>query len=257
MSESIQGLGILWVQSRISATSKDILDEATFLKWYDDEHITEVVSTSGIHSGFRYIDVNKTSACGNSANPTPFLAFYPLKDIAFTLSDEFKKINIRSDLLPGSGIVYDLAEFDISCMGFINATARKGEAERAKYVLTSGIRHEKEAGVDSIEEYYNKQIDTLSQQDGYIRTLRFKLLFARTNAQSRALKGLPTTDEPYPEPSAWLAVHEFSEEPSASVVVGLSQGLSEAKAKYDWGPTQNEVHLWSLQKVHGEGKLFE
>ena len=37
-----------------------------------------------------------------------------------------------------------------------------------------------------------------------------------TNAQSRALKGLPTTDAPAPEPPTWLAMHEFDEAVSVS-----------------------------------------
>ncbi|KAH7355795.1 hypothetical protein BKA66DRAFT_474924 [Pyrenochaeta sp. MPI-SDFR-AT-0127] len=256
MSEAIRGPGILWVQSRVSPTSKDILDETTFLKWYDDEHITEVVSTSGIRSGFRYIDVKKTSPCGNPANPTPFLAFYPLEDLAFTLGDEFKKINIKSIHLPGSGIIYDMADFDISSMAYLNSTPRKIKGE-PKYLLSSGIRTEKESELDGIDEYYNKQIDDVSREKGYIRTLRFRLLYARTNAQSRALKGLPTTEEPYPEPSTWLAVHEFSETPGSVVVASLEQDLSETAKKHGWGKTQSEVHVWSLEKVHGEGKFFE
>ena len=44
-------------------------------------------------------------------------------------------------------------------------------------------------------------------------------MYARTNSQSRALKGLPTTDAPAPEPPTWLAMHEFDE------VVGLPAEL--------------------------------
>jgi hypothetical protein len=53
MSAPVQGPGILYVRSRIASSAKDVLDEKTFLKWYDEEHITEVVDTSGIKSGFR------------------------------------------------------------------------------------------------------------------------------------------------------------------------------------------------------------
>jgi hypothetical protein len=49
----------------------------------------------------------------------------------------------------------------------------------------------------------------IAKAKGYLRTTRFKLAYARNNAQSRALKGLPTTDEPAPEPPTWLALHEF------------------------------------------------
>jgi hypothetical protein len=49
----------------------------------------------------------------------------------------------------------------------------------------------------------------LSKYEGYLRTTRFKLADARANPQSRALKGLSTTDEPAPTPPVWLALHEF------------------------------------------------
>ena len=127
---AIQGPGILFVRSRISPTSKDTLTESKFLEWYDDEHIPEVVSTSGIRSAFRYVDANKTSPMGNSQNMKPFLAFYPMLDLVFTLSDEFKKIKVASSDLPGSGIIYDLADMDVSYLGFLGATPRKEGKDR-------------------------------------------------------------------------------------------------------------------------------
>jgi len=172
---AIQGPGLLFVRSRISPTSKNILDEPTFLKWYDDEHIAEVVSTSGIQSAFRYVDVGKSSPTGDFQNLKPFLAVYPMRDLAFTLSDEFKKINVKSTNLPGSGIIYDLADMDVSYLGFLGATPRKDgdgvgklsltvaksdntdtEAEHARYILSSGVRPEKEAGIDSIQSFYEQ-----------------------------------------------------------------------------------------------------
>ena len=54
-TDLIKGPGILFVRSRIAQSAKDILDEQTFLKWYDEEHVPEVVATSGIKSGFRYV----------------------------------------------------------------------------------------------------------------------------------------------------------------------------------------------------------
>lgn len=81
-----------------------------------------------------------------------------------------------------------------------------------------------------------------------MRTLHYKLLYARTNAQSRALKGLPTTDEPHPEPSTWLAMHEFSELPDEAVLRDMSgeQGAL-------LGGVESEVHVWRLFRVHGDG----
>ena len=135
MTSLIKGPGMLYVRSRIAQSAKDILDEETFLKWYDDEHIAEVVATSGIKSGFRYIDVNKTSPLGDSANPKPFLAFYPMADLAFTLGQEFKEVKVKSDTLPGSGIVYDLADLDVSYLGFRGATERMGSRSSKSQLL--------------------------------------------------------------------------------------------------------------------------
>lgn len=41
----LKGSGVLYVQSRISRD--DILDENTFFKWYDEDHIDEIVATAG------------------------------------------------------------------------------------------------------------------------------------------------------------------------------------------------------------------
>lgn len=43
----------------------------------------------------------------------PYLAIYPLPDISFLGSDEFKKIRVKSDNLPGSGVCYDVMEADV------------------------------------------------------------------------------------------------------------------------------------------------
>lgn len=52
-----------------------------------------------------------------------------MPDLAFTQSEEFRGISVKSEQLPGSGIVYDLADFEISYLGFLGATQRKGDGE--------------------------------------------------------------------------------------------------------------------------------
>jgi hypothetical protein len=105
--------------------------------------------------------------------------------------------------------------------------------------------------------YAAQQISALEDSPNYIRTLRFKLLYARTNAQSRALKGLPTTDEPHPEPSTWLAMHEFADAPNEDYVKVLNDGVNRAAEEAGWGETVIETFVWRLDRVHGEGKLFD
>ncbi|KAH7083819.1 hypothetical protein FB567DRAFT_92489 [Paraphoma chrysanthemicola] len=254
MTSSIQGPGLLHVRSRISPSAASILSESTYLKWYDDEHITEVVSTSGINSGFRYIDINKTSVCGDAANPKPFLAFYPMEKLEFTLGDEFRKIGFQSENLPGTGIVYDLADLDVSYLGLEGVTRRKKEGKgSAKFILSIGLRPSSNIGLAS---FLERQISHLEKTPSYVRTLTFQLQYARTNAQSRALKGLPTTDEPSPEPSMWLALHEFEEKPGSSDVNTLRKDLQDLEGEV--GTTlESEVYVWGLKRVHGKGELFD
>ena len=128
MTEAIKGPGMLWVTSRIAKSAQDILDEETFLKWYDEDHIAEIVETDGIKDAFRYIDVEK----GSPSIPKPFLAFYPMPDLAFTQGPGFRNIRVKSDLLPGSGIIYDLADIDVSYIGLLGKTEAK--AKTGKFI---------------------------------------------------------------------------------------------------------------------------
>ncbi|KAH6875985.1 hypothetical protein BKA58DRAFT_132623 [Alternaria rosae] len=258
-TSAIQGPGMLFVRSRISSSARDILSEPTFLTWYDNEHIPEVVSTSGIDSAFRFVDSHKSSPIANEQNPKPFLASYPMDDLAFTLGDEFKKIGFKSSALPGSGVIYDLADMDVSYLGIVGKTPkrREGKGGGPKYVITSGIRPEKQPAEEQVTALFQNEISTLENSPQFIRTLRFKLLYARTNAQSRALKGLPTTDEPHPEPSTWLAIHEFAGSPDENLVKALNDGMSKAAEECGWGETEMETLVWRLDRVHGDGKFFE
>ena len=98
----IKGPGILFVKARIARP--DIMDEATYMNWYDNDHIAEIANTTGVVSAFRYI---------LPAADWPYLAMYELRDIAFTQGDEFRTICVHSDLLPGSKLVYDLADNNV------------------------------------------------------------------------------------------------------------------------------------------------
>jgi hypothetical protein len=76
----------------------------------------------------RYVDFNKSSP---EDEHKPFLAIYPMRDMGFTLSEEFKGINVKSDILPGSGVVYDLADMDVSYLG-LKGTTKKKEGNRGE-----------------------------------------------------------------------------------------------------------------------------
>jgi hypothetical protein len=107
MTTAIKGPGLLYVNSKLAS---NLLDEETYLKWYSEDHIPEVIATSGIDSALRFKDID-------SSADKPNLVLYPMKDIAFTQGEEFKKIKVHSDILPEGKPIYDLAELDVRYYG--------------------------------------------------------------------------------------------------------------------------------------------
>ncbi|KAF2836236.1 hypothetical protein M501DRAFT_940071 [Patellaria atrata CBS 101060] len=243
---AIKGPGILFVQSAISRP--DIMDYDTYMKWYDEDHIDEIIHTDAIKSAFRYINTSPDAK-------KPYLAFYPMEDIAFTQGERFRKIRVHSDLLPGSGLCYDLADIDVRYCGLVRKTEAKS-TEPAAYVLVTGIEPGTSQSGSDVEAYVSgEQIEAISKLQGYIRTTRFKLLYARTNAQSRALKGLPTTDEPNPEPPTHLSLHEFERDPSRDE---LTRALESGNGKKIFSEAKEvETHIYKIAKAHGAKKFFE
>jgi hypothetical protein len=98
--------------------------------------------------------------------------------------------------------------------------------------------------------------DLVSKLPGYQRTTRYELLYARTNAQSRKLKGLPpTTDEPEPEPPTALAIHEFAGDVNQSAK-DLVRNSAESK-KIISEAKQTEFIVFGLKKGFGKSKFFD
>ncbi|KAI1845264.1 hypothetical protein JX266_008574 [Neoarthrinium moseri] len=207
MAGNISGPGCLYVESKISRS--DILDEATYTKWYEEDHIPEILETSGIKSARRFRDIDPNA-------DTPFLAIYPLEDVAFLTSDEFRQISVKSDLLPDTGLVYSLADFGVRYDNLIQVydPTKKGKGH-TKSIISAQIELKEDADAADFDRWYREEhLDLLSKAKGYLRSTRFKNVYARTNAQSRALKGLSTTDKlaAAPLPPVWLTIHEFEVE---------------------------------------------
>lgn len=96
--------GILYVNSKITS---EALTPEIFRDWYEGVHIPDILATSGVNSGFRYQSTTPELA------ERPFLALYPVEDIQWLYSSEFKSISLHSDLLPNdSKAIFDVADFD-------------------------------------------------------------------------------------------------------------------------------------------------
>lgn len=110
--------GILFVNSKIIS---DTLSPELFRKWYEDIHIPDIFVTSGIKSAFRYYSTTPDKV------EWPFLALYPVKDVQWLFSDEFKSIPVHSDVLPNeSKAIFELAHFDFRYYETITTKVKDG-----------------------------------------------------------------------------------------------------------------------------------
>lgn len=73
--------GLLWVNSMI--TKPDQLPPQDYKRWYEEVHIPDIFKTSGIKEASRWETVNPS-------DERPYLALYPLTDLDFLQTDEFK-----------------------------------------------------------------------------------------------------------------------------------------------------------------------
>lgn len=100
-----------------------------------------------------------------------------------------------------------------------------------------------------------QHLPMLATAKGYLRTTRFKLMFASANSQVRALKGLPSTNEPPPEPPTWMAIHEFeSEDVDLAALKELTTTPWTEKIRDN--RTKAIYSYYKLVSVFGEGDWF-
>lgn len=79
-----QAPGLLYVNSKL--TEPEEFSPEDFNKWYSTVHIPDVLKTSGVNEASRWQSLDPNGE-------RPYLAFYPLQDIKFPMSDEFKSQN--------------------------------------------------------------------------------------------------------------------------------------------------------------------
>lgn len=105
------GPGMLAAHSRLAQPDKCPPEQ--YEKWYFEDHIPDVLNTSGIKRALFYTNTDPKA-------DRPYLALYPLADLQFLQSDEFiKNIRVTSLLLPKGadgreGLCYDYMDVDVA-----------------------------------------------------------------------------------------------------------------------------------------------
>ncbi|KXJ97265.1 hypothetical protein Micbo1qcDRAFT_229974 [Microdochium bolleyi] len=253
--ENMSGKGLLYVHSRITS---ELLDEPTLLKWYDEDHIPEIFATGGISSASRFIDEQAKARAGEGGRP--YLHLYPLQDIGFLRTPEFAGISVTSDMLPGSGLVYDLVDFDVRYYNLVQVfdPTNKGPGHTRTIFFAHFALKEGCPSQDLDDWYRQEHLPQLAQAEGYLRSTRYKLVWGRNNETSRAFKGRES-DNGAPAPAAkqqlpeWLALHEF--ETDEVDVAELRRLTGTEWTNKIFANSEQAMGMAKLDRAHGDKKL--
>ncbi|KAK3627945.1 hypothetical protein LTR56_018935 [Elasticomyces elasticus] len=187
--------GLLFVNSKI--TKPDEVSDEAYTKWYEEVHIPDIFKTSGISEASRFLSIDPKSE-------RPYLALYPLGDLDFLQTDEFRSIPVHHDSIPGSHAIFDFADFDTRYYKFV----QHYEAENAKsgqpdFVIAAAFTPTDD---EDYENWYRQEhLKEISGITGWRKTQRYALTFARQNRKSAAEKELD-------EPPKFLTLHYFDGE---------------------------------------------
>ncbi|KAK5203057.1 hypothetical protein LTR96_010979 [Exophiala xenobiotica] len=200
MASEAKGPGLLYVNSKITSSE---LSTELFTRWYEDVHIADIFKTSGIKAAYRYY----TTSPDPVAVERPYLALYPIRDVTFLQTAEFKSIPIQSDLIPTeSKSIFDLADFDTryytSVAKYESSTRGKSQSPKTfimsiQFDLPTG--NELSRDKDIIGWYLTKHESSGS------RIRLYRMYFRRQNR-------LPQEEGKLAEPPQYLALHEFDSE---------------------------------------------
>lgn len=86
------------------------------------------MATSSINSALRFKNADAKAE-------KPNLVLYPMKDIGFTQGEEFRRIRVHSEILPGGLPIYDLADVDVRYYGLEEVYDPRGNGSGEFLVL--------------------------------------------------------------------------------------------------------------------------
>ncbi|KXL44410.1 hypothetical protein M433DRAFT_155048 [Acidomyces richmondensis BFW] len=187
--------GLLYVNSKI--TKPNELSPENYTKWYEQVHIPDIFKTSGIKEASRWKNIEP-------AGERPYLAMYPLEDLDFLQTDEFKAIPVHDEQLPGSHAIFDFADFDTRYYKWVQTYEPKNTKEnQPNFVISACFTP---ADEKDYEDWYRQEhLIEISGISGWRGTQRYELTFARQNRKAAAEKQIS-------DPPKFLTLHFFDGE---------------------------------------------
>jgi hypothetical protein len=263
--------GILWVASRITQPNK--LSEERFCEWYEDQHVDEVVSLSGVPAAARYEAVPMSELAGP---PTPesvkaaeqrpnylmggkWLTIYEVDDVDFRNTTEFKGLDGQSK--PKGNLLEEIftkahfeTRFGVLLSNDDKSAVKKGPA---KLIISATMTPSTKESAEDVERFYEQEhVKEIAKCPGYVRTRRFRFV------DTTVLKEFTRTAANPIEPGiSVVALHEFEgpyfpveglqkadETPLTAKVLeslkkdGIEAGFFKLKRVYgDWFPSSSKL----------------
>jgi hypothetical protein len=211
--------GIVWVASQITKPAK--LSEDRFSSWYEDQHIDEVVSLSGIRAAARYTAIPLDALAGPAPESSPapstdaaaevppylltakWLTIYEMRDVEFRNTAEFKGLDgqtvPKDDLLE---TVFKNAKFQTR-FGTQEQIDHPG-SKPANLVISATLTAKDAETFAEMDKFYREEhVPLISKCPGYVRTRRYKYV------DTTVLNEFERADAYPVGPMSWLALHEF------------------------------------------------
>ncbi|KAL5118709.1 hypothetical protein ACEQ8H_003386 [Pleosporales sp. CAS-2024a] len=225
--------GILWVSSRI--INPDKLSASKFCEWYEDMHIQQVLSASGLRSAIQWTAVSAQPSGDALSAAAPWLTVYEMDEIEMQESGAFKAAALdldgpsrpRAELVEG---IFKHARFDTRVYALVSEFVgpradlekkrkkRKPDdeeeeeekeekpaltKEKATFLISGALEPPPDA-VDDLDAWYrDEHLHVMARVPGYLRTRRFQLV------SGTSLVGLERST---PEMPRFLSLHEFAGE---------------------------------------------
>lgn len=233
--------GIIYVVSRLSlptttTTTATPLTPESFCTWYENQHIQEVTTLSGVTGAVRYESV-PTHQSASAPHTPSWLTIYTMPDLEFQHSAEFKGLDGQSapkgDLLER---VFKQARFDTSFYAEIDTiTAATSTSTPAGFLVSWSFTPRPDKEAEFGEWWAGEVARKLDGCEGVGRVRRFGVRGATSLDQFvRRVEDVPRM----------LVLCEVLGEDGVGVVEGV---VEEGR---EWVEDGGEVGVWRVRRVY-------